>query len=169
MEIQNCNPDDINMILYLHESARTLQMNKKMVVWPVFESRFIEKEITEKRQWKITSHNTIACNWAVTFNDIEIWGEMEKGDAIYLHRICTNPSLRGNRYIDQIVDWSKEYSRQLGRKFVRLDTLGNNKKLIEHYTSAGFDFLGIVHLPDTSNLPAHYHNEPDCLRFELTI
>ena len=82
--------------------------------------------------------------------DKEIWEEKEKGDAIYIHRIATNPALRGNRYIDKIVEWAKEYAIQNGKRFVRLDTLGNNAKLIEHYTSAGFKFLGIFELTDTS-------------------
>ena len=50
-----------------------------------------------------------------------------------------------------------------------LDTLGNNTKLIEHYTSAGFQFLGIFELTDTSNLPGHYQVEPNCCLFEIAL
>jgi len=169
MEIRNCLISDTNEILSLYEAARNLQTQKKMVVWPSFESSFIEKEIQEERQWKIVSDNVIACNWAITFEDREIWGEKDKEDAIYIHRICTNPALRGNRYIDIIVEWSKKYAKQTGKRFVRLDTLGNNTKLIEHYTSAGFEFLGMFKLTDTANLPGHYQNEPNCCLFEIDL
>ncbi|HEV8272366.1 MAG TPA: GNAT family N-acetyltransferase, partial [Chitinophagaceae bacterium] len=64
-------------------------------------------EINEKRQWKLVIENTIACNWAITFSDKEIWGEKDKNDAIYIHRIATNPNFRGNRYIDRIVSWQR--------------------------------------------------------------
>jgi hypothetical protein len=40
-----------------------------MVIWPFFEKSFIEKEIQEKRQWKIVHEKVIACNWAITFED----------------------------------------------------------------------------------------------------
>lgn len=160
---------DADDILLLYQAARDLQTQKQMVVWPVFERSFIEKEIQEQRQWKLLIGDTIACNWAITFNDKEIWGEKDKNDSIFIHRIATNPFMRGNRYVDRIVDWAKGYAKEKGKSFIRLDTLGNNTKLIEHYTSAGFDFLGIIKLPDTANLPGHYHKEPNCCRFEMPI
>lgn len=169
MKIENCAMTDVDTILSLYQSARDLQTQKKMVVWPIFESSFIEKEISEQRQWKLLINEIIACNWAITFHDKEIWGEKDKNDSIYIHRITTNPEMRGNRYVDRIVDWAKAYARQKEKKFVRLDTLGNNTKLIAHYTSAGFEFLGIITLTDTANLPGHYHTEPNCCRFELNI
>ena len=169
MTVENCTGNDVDTILFLYQAARDLQTQKKMVVWPVFERSFIEKEIREQRQWKLVTGETIACNWAITFNDKEIWGEMDNNDSIFIHRIATNPLMRGNRYIDNIVDWAKMYTRQTGRNFIRLDTLGNNTKLIEHYTSAGFRFLGITKLTDVTNLPGHYHKEPNCCRFEMRV
>ena len=169
MEIKNCLMTDVAEILSLYEAARNLQIQRQMVVWPAFENSFIEGEIIEKRQWKIIIDDLIACNWAITFEDKEIWGERDKKDALYIHRICTNPTLRGNRYIEKIVEWSKKYAKQLGKRFVRLDTLGNNTKLIAHYTSAGFNFLGMVKLTDTLNLPEHYQKEPNCCLFEIDL
>ena len=169
MKVNNCLMDDANEILSLYESARSLQTQKGMVVWPLFEKTFIEKEIKELRQWKLVIDDKIACNWAITFEDIEIWEQKEKGDAIYIHRIATNPDFRGNRYIDKIVEWAKGYAIQKDKQFIRLDTLGNNTRLIEHYTSARFQFLGMFKLTDTSGLPGHYQNEPDCCLFEINL
>lgn len=160
---------DSDEILVLYEAARNLQTQRNMVIWPFFEKSFIEREIREARQWKIVIDGTIACNWAITFKDKEIWGERDQRDAIYIHRICTNPQLRGNRYIDIIVEWAKKYAVQMGKQFIRLDTLGNNTRLIEHYTSSGFEFLGMFELTDTANLPAHYQNEPNCCLFEIDL
>jgi len=168
-KINNCILKDSDTILSLYQSARDLQTQKGMVVWPVFEKDFIEKEINEQRQWKLLIDDTIACNWAITFSDKEIWGEKDKNDSIYIHRIATNPLFRGNRYIDRIVSWAKEYAKQKGKRFVRLDTLGNNSILIAHYISAGFQFLGIFELTDTSNLPGHYQVEPNCCLFEMDL
>ena len=169
MKIENCILTDVDTILSLYQSARELQTQKKMVVWPMFERSFIEKEILEQRQWKLLIDDSIACNWAITFHDKEIWGEKDQNNSIFIHRIATNPMMRGNRYVDKIVDWAKVYAKQKGKSFVRLDTLGNNTKLIEHYTSAGFEFLGIIKLTDTANLPGHYYTEPNCCRFELEL
>jgi len=167
--ITNCVWEDSDEILSLYQSARDLQTKKGMVVWPAFEKSFIEKEIKEQRQWKLVIDNTIACNWAITYSDKEIWEEKDKDDGIYIHRIATNPMFRGNRYIDKIVSWAKGYATQNGKLFVRLDTLGNNTKLIEHYTSAGFRFLGMFELTNTTNLPGHYQSEPNCCLFEIDL
>lgn len=169
MKIEQCVPQDSQTILQLYDAARLLQQQRNMVVWPPFEEAFIQKEINEERQWKLLIDDATACNWAITFEDKEIWEEKDLNDSIFIHRICTNPNQRGNRYIDHIVVWAKQYAAHKGRRFVRLDTLGNNTKLIEHYTSAGFKFLGIVNLTDTSNLPTHYQNEPACCLFEIDL
>lgn len=169
MNILKCTLADTSAIFNLYEEARTLQISKQMVVWPFFEMDFISKEINEERQWKITDGNNILCNWTITYEDKEIWEEKEQGDAIYIHRIVTNPDFRGNNYIKDIMFWAKEYAKKIGRKYVRLDTLGNNTKLIAHYTQGGFDFLGMVKLTNTETLPFHYQKEPNCCLFQTEI
>jgi len=169
INIENCVMSDITVIILLYEEARILQTQKGMVVWPLFEKVFIEREIKESRQWKLVIDNTIACNWAITFDDKDIWGPKDKNDSIYIHRIATDPGFRGNRFIDKIVEWAKQYAPQTGKQFIRLDTLGNNAGLIKHYTSAGFTFLGMFKLADTSKLPGHYQKEPNCCLFEIDL
>jgi len=169
MEIKNCSPTDIDSIFALYDAATHLQKQKNMVVWPRFEKSLVEKEIQEKRQWKLIIDGEIACNWAITFEDKEIWEERDNNNSIYIHRIATNPAYRGNRFIDAIVTWAKAYALSKGKQYVRLDTLGNNTKLIEHYTSAGFTFLGIFRLTNIQNLPDHYHRERNCCLFEMAI
>jgi ribosomal protein S18 acetylase RimI-like enzyme len=167
--IRNCTLADSDSILALYDDAMSLQTQKNTVVWPPFEKTFIEREIEEGRQWKLVIDREIACNWATTFSDKEIWAERDKNDSIYIHRIATNPLFRGNRFIDDIVDWARTYARSQGKQHVRLDTLGNNTRLIQHYTSAGFNFLGIFRLDNTEGLPAHYQREPNCCLFEMPI
>lgn len=169
MEIKKCQLSDVNDILLLYEAARSLQAQRKMVVWPGFDKSFIENEIREERQWKMIVDNIIVCNWAVTFEDKEIWGNKDNGASVYIHRICNNPEARGHRYIDNIVKWAKDYAKRMGKLSVRLDTLGNNTKLIQHYTSAGFKFLAMVELTDTATLPKHYQDEPNCCLFEIDL
>jgi hypothetical protein len=169
IDIQNCLTGDVDEILSLYDAARSLQTQKNIVVWPSFDPALIEKEIGEKRQWKLVVDGQIACNWAITFDDKDIWEEKDQDDAIYIHRICTNPVFRGNRYIDEIVKWARAYAAGQHRRYIRLDTVGNNTGLIAHYTSAGFRFLGIVKLANTANLPEHYQREPDCCLFEMEV
>ena len=169
MAIQNCTINDLHDILALYQNARDLQKERNSVVWPSFSEEFLLNEIGEGRQWKIVNDGIILCNWAITFEDKEIWGDKDKNDSIYIHRICTNSAFRGNRYIDSIAEWARGYAAEQKKQYARLDTLGNNTKLIKHYASAGFEFLGIFRLADTANLPGHYQQEPDCCLFEMKV
>lgn len=169
MQILPCQLADIPVILDLYAAARALQTAKGMVVWPWFEPAFIAKEIAEKRQWKLLENGTIIGNWAITWQDPEIWGERDQHDAVYLHRICNHPDWRGHRLIDQVTSWAIDYARLHHKPFVRLDTLGDNRALIHHYTSAGYAFLGMERLTDTATLPQHYQDEPHCCRFERAV
>ncbi len=169
MKIENSSPFDIPEIFRLYKIASDYQKAKQtVVVWPDFEKQLIETEIAENRQWKLLIGNEIACVWATTFSDEQIWEERNADSSIYIHRIATNPNFRGKNFILLITEWAKEYAKNNGRDFVRLDTLGNNVKLIEHYTNAGFRFLGMFDLKNTSALPAHYQNVPACL-FEIKL
>jgi hypothetical protein len=75
MTIKNAEKDDISDIFSLYENARDFQKAKGAVLWPQFDKKLIETEISENRQWKILINNQIACVWATTFSDPEIWEE----------------------------------------------------------------------------------------------
>ncbi|MNI20992.1 hypothetical protein D3C73_744920 [compost metagenome] len=66
------------------------------------------------------------------------------------------------------MNWSIEYAIANNKKFVRLDTVGENKGLIDHYTKCGFDFLELKKLRNTAGLPAHYDNASVSL-FEIKL
>lgn len=163
-QIENSTIHDMPEIFRLYRLASDYQRQKKtVVVWPEFSREMVETEIAGKRQWKLLIDGRIACVWATTFSDEQIWEEMNNDAAVYIHRIVTNPDFRGRNFVGIIVDWAKEYAAAHHKDFVRLDTIGNNIGLIKHYTNAGFTFLGMFDLKDTTGLPDHYHNAPAAL------
>jgi predicted GNAT family N-acyltransferase len=169
MTIKNVSIVDIDDVFRLYKIASEYQREKKkVIVWPNFDRNMVETEITEKRQFKMLIENEVVCIWAITFNDEQIWEEKNKDSAIYIHRIATSPNFRGKKMVAKIVDWAKQFADEKEIQFIRLDTLGNNTRLIEHYKEAGFDFLGMHTLKDTSNLPEHYQENPVCL-FEIDL
>jgi GNAT superfamily N-acetyltransferase len=169
MRIENSVAADITEIFRLYNFASDYQKSKQtVVVWPQFDRRLVETEVAENRQWKLIIDKQIACVWATTFTDEQIWEERNTDAAVYIHRIATNPDFRGNNFISIIVEWARQYAKVHNKDFVRLDTLGNNTKLIEYYTKAGFQFLGMFDLKNTDRLPVHYHNVPACL-FEIKL
>ena len=160
--------EDADVILELYAHASDYQRQKEQVVWPEFSKSFVIKEIEEGKQWKILVDGEIACVWAVAFEDPQIWGGKGFDSAIYLHRICINPNMRGQGFVNQIVEWAKRYSTQNDIKYIRMDTMLENKGLINHYTKCGFDFLGMHDFDGREKLPLHYQNGLVAL-FEITV
>ena len=169
MNIENSNLTDISEIFRLYKLATDFQKLKfPDNQWPVFDKELINKEIIENRQFKLIINNKIACVWAITFSDAQIWEEKENNSSIYIHRIATNPEFRGQNFVQKIVNWAKEYAIDKNKEYIRMDTCGKNDRLINHYKRCGFDFLGIKKLKNTSELPAHYHNADVCY-FEINV
>ncbi len=168
MKIKNSLKNDIDEIFRLYKIATDFQKTKDSAVWPTFEYQLIEKEILEKHQWKISIDNQIACVWATTFNDPNIWEALDVDQAIYIHRIATNPIFRGQKLVEEIINWSKEFAKSNNKKFIRMDTVGNNLGLISYYKKMGFDYLGLHKLANTSKLPAHYENASVSL-FQISL
>lgn len=169
MEIQNSNIIDIDEIFRLYRLASQYQkITFPQNQWPEFDPKMVEKEILENRQYKLVMNGQIACIWAVTFSDPEIWEEKNEDPAIYIHRIATNPDFRGNNFVSIIANWAREYAIAQEKKYVRLDTCGHNIKLIEHYKRSGFKFLGMHKLKNSTGLPAHYVNADVCY-FEMKL
>lgn len=103
MTIGNSSQEDLHGILSLFDVARSYQKAKGAVLWPVFDQALIQTEIAKKRQWKIIIDNQLACVWATTFSDPQIWEERNSHPSIYIHRIATNPIFRGRNLVGEIV------------------------------------------------------------------
>jgi len=169
MVVKNVRKEDIDEIFRLYNIASNYQKSKKtVVVWPDFDREMVSQEIVEHRQFKLLIDNEIACIWAITFSDAQIWEKRNEDPAIYIHRIATNPKFRGHNFVGAIVDWAKDYANVHTKQFIRLDTIGENTRLINHYCNCGFDFLGMFDLPNVDELPPHYKEGPVCL-FEIDL
>ncbi len=168
MHILNCVEEDIDEIFRLYDAAIRYQKERYKIHWPEFDRKMVADEIFENRQWKLIIDGEVACVWATTFKDPLIWEERNIDPSIYVHRIATDNDFRGRNFVMDIVEWAKKYAVLNEKKFVRLDTVGLNEKLIAHYEKCGFTFLELRRLKNTDGLPAHYHNA-DISLFELEI
>ena len=169
MVITNSNLNDISEIFRLYDLATNFQKIKfPKNQWPLFNQNNIAIEIIQNRQFKLIIDGKIACVWAITYSDPQIWEEKENALSIYIHRIATNPEYRGNNFVKTIVNWAKDHALQHHKQFIRMDTCGRNERLISYYKGCGFNFLGINKLQNTTQLPSHYHNAEVCF-FEIKL
>jgi ribosomal protein S18 acetylase RimI-like enzyme len=156
MQITNCTITDIPIMLQLYDIAREYQKARSLRSWLPFDPALIEKEITEKRQWKIVEGDTLVCIFMIAYEDPFIWGEKNNDPSIYIHRIVTHPQYHGNNYVGKIVEWAKGHAKSKGKQFIRMDTWGDNPKLMDYYIKCGFNYLETLTPETTEHLPNHY-------------
>jgi len=154
--IINSEREDLNIIFKLYDDAVAYQKLKFNKHWKGFDREMVEQELDEQRQWKILDDaGNIMCIFALTYNDPFIWGDKDMQPAIYIHRIVTHPDHHGKNLVKDIVAWARIFAKENNKQFIRMDTWGDNEKLIQYYTGCGFTFLGIT-TPESATLPKHY-------------
>ncbi len=157
-QIENTSTKDLDFIYSLFEEAIKYIKKNNYVGWPTYDKNFIKQDVNNKLQFKITDGKDILCIFSICFTDGLIWREMEKGDAIYLHRIVVNPKFKGQKQFEKIMNWVIPFAKEKGLKYIRMDTWANNPNIIEYYKSYGFKFLENYTTPNTSELPSHHRN-----------
>jgi len=162
MKIENSDLSDISKIFELYRTATEYMKSKNQVHWPEFSKDLIINEIEENRQWKLLIDGQIACIWATTFNDELIWEDRNNDPAVYIHRIAINPDFRGQNLVKKLFAWAGEFGKKNHLSYIRMDTVGLNRGLIDHYKKVGFEFLGTRKLKNTIGLPNHYKDGEVC-------
>lgn len=155
LEVKNSSPNDIDVIFGFYDMAIAHQKSVFNKHWQGFDREMISDEIAGNKQYKILIDGEVAGVFAISFADKLIWGERDH-NAIYIHRIVTHPLFRGHSLVKEIIKWAKDYAQINSIKFIRMDTWADNQKLLEYYTSCGFNYVGVVKMEETEGLPKHY-------------
>ena len=158
MEIRKTTPSDIETLREMWEHAKTFQKEGGYPVWPDFPENFILRDMDQGLHFKLMSGGKILCYFSISLNDTAIWGERDRDDALYIHRAVTAPEFRGLGLTRFVFEWAKVKARLLGRKYIRIDTWGNNKHLIDYYIRAGFKPAGSRQMGEDPGLMEHYAN-----------
>lgn len=156
MPVHACTPDDLPLLMEFYDIARSYQQTQFTRHWQQFDPAGVLQEIKEGRQWKMTEGDQVAMVFLTSYDDPVIWGKRNEEPSVYLHRIVTHPAFRGRGNMEKLVQWAREHGKALGKKFIRMDTWGDNRKLNDYYIRCGFALLEVVVPEDRSVFPAYY-------------
>jgi len=138
-----------------YRKAIEYQQSVSRVYWLQPTSEEIAEMIEMGKIWIISQYTNDIASFVLLNEDHAIWGDLEKGDSIYLHRIVT--MIRGRLKIMPIlIEWSLKQARQKGIQYLRMDTWTDNQPLIDYYRSFGFELLGHRRAAQPELLPAYY-------------
>ena len=168
-QIKNTTSSDLQFVYELFDSSIIYQEKKGYPVWKNYDKSALVSDMNNKNQYKIIVDDQIAMVYSVCYADKILWRQMEKGDAIYLHRIVVNPAFKGQRLFGLILEWALQQAKSKGLKFIRMDTWADDPNIINYYKGFGFYFIEDFNTPDNSELPVHNRNVPlALLEYELT-
>ena len=135
--------------------ARTVQLEQSGMGWPPFPDARILAEIAAGQLHRLMDGDVLAGVVSVMHEDPLIWGDLERGAHLYLHRIARAPRYSRRGLADALFAWARARCRALGREGLRMDTWADNPKLIGLYERHGFHVVGHRRLFD-ERLPEHY-------------
>jgi len=88
-------------------------------------------------------NNTVVGGFILIENDMRYWPE-KNDSAYYFHKFVVANAYCGKGYSDEMIEWVKNYGKENGKKYIRLDYDGNRKPIMELYTRNGFCPVEII-------------------------
>jgi GNAT superfamily N-acetyltransferase len=85
---------------------------------------------------------TITLQWS----DPVFWGEQQP-DAGYVHKLAVRPVYAGQKLGLEMLKWAESETGKVGKKFLRLNCLAEDRKIRDYYEQAGFLYKGDVVRP----------------------
>ena len=132
--------DDLSTVSEILAEAAVWLEQKNMVLWQQehISSAVIHQDI-EQGLFYIAFCESIAAG-VVKFQteDLVFWPDIIKSDSAFLHRLAVRRSFAGGSVSTQIFRWAIEYSRELGKHFLRLDCVADRPRLRSVYENFGF-------------------------------
>ena len=158
MTIEPASPEDLPLVHVAYEHGRTLQRETGSSVWPEFSDAAILDEIERGTLLRVMDpEGALAGIFTVAYDDAAIWGDLERGSHIYLHRIARAPAWSGRGLMEGILSWAIDRCTTTEREGIRIDTWSENAPLISFYQSRGFTLVERRHIGADPRLPPHYH------------
>jgi len=157
VHIQPATPSDLPALRAAYDAGRRTQREQRSVVWPEFTDAAILAEIAAGLLFRVMDGDALAGVFSVAYQDMAIWGELERDGHIYLHRITRSAEYCGRGLVDAVIAWARARCAELGREGLRMDTWASNETLISYYGRLGFRLVGRRRIAPDPRLAAHYH------------
>jgi ribosomal protein S18 acetylase RimI-like enzyme len=140
-----------------YADARAIQRDQGATLWPEFADASILAEVEAGRLFRVMDGDALVGVFSVAYEDEAIWGERERGEHVYLHRIARAATYPGRGLIAAVLAWARAHCRALGRAGLRMDTWASNEALVAFYERQGFRVVARRRIATEPRLPAHYH------------
>ena len=157
MRVEHATAADLPAVRAAYADARAIQRAQGAILWPEFGDASILAELEAGRLYRVMDGEALVGVFSVAWEDGAIWGDLERGEHIYLHRIARAATYPGRGLIGAVLAWARAQCRALGRAGLRMDTWASNEALVAFYERQGFRVVGRRRIGVEPRLPPHYH------------
>jgi GNAT superfamily N-acetyltransferase len=84
--------------------------------------------------------------------DGDLWAERPGDSAFYIHKLVVREACSGRGYAGRILAWVKDYARERGKDYLRLDYYEDREYLGRLYGGAGFREIDVKTMPDGTRI-----------------
>jgi N-acetylglutamate synthase-like GNAT family acetyltransferase len=140
--IENILLDTVN---WLNEMDQPL-WNAEDMVWDVLSKSYQAQDF-----YIAYSDGTPSGCVAVVDHDPYFWPDLQKGEALFFHKLAVTKAAKGSGAADALIDCIKALCRQRQISSVRLDTHALRPKLLAFYEKHGFTHV------ETKIISGKYH------------
>lgn len=157
LRIEPADADDLPGVRAAYAHARAIQRWEGGSIWPEFSDASILADVERGRLFRVMDAGALVGVFSVAYDDAPIWGELERGEHVYLHRIARAEAYPGRGLVRTVLRWARAHCRACGRKGLRLDTWASNAALVAFYERQGFRVVAQRRMDVDPRLPSHYH------------
>lgn len=157
LRVKRSSISNLKSVRAAYDCARAIQREQHAPIWPDFGDDSILDEIRAGRLYRIIDDGALAGVFTVAYEDGAIWGELERGAHIYLHRIARTEHRAQAQLMESVVTWALVQCDKMGREGLRVDTWAENPAIIAYYEMMGFELIGTRRMTADPRLPIHYH------------
>lgn len=157
-KIEPTSLEDLPFIHWIYEEAIRYHQRMQYNVWKGYDKQVLEQETRMGLLHKLVIDGKIALVFSAIYSDKQLWEDRDRDDAVYVHRMAVNPEFRGRRLFAKVFEWLVNDAKKRGRKFLRLDTWGDNPKMIAYYESFGYRFVRYHSSGNDPELPIPHRN-----------
>jgi GNAT superfamily N-acetyltransferase len=152
--VHRATPTDVDVVadMWIRAAAALAEAGLDQWQYPV-KLHNIRAAIDAETCWLVSDPTgTVIGTITVDRNaDPALWlPEDHPDEALYLHRMITEPAAKGVELGSALIDWAARRAVETGCKWIRLDAWRSNPGLWKYYANRGFELVRVVSDPSGS-------------------
>lgn len=140
VSVRQATLEDISLVSGILGEAALWLEQRNMALWGEAEvSPEVVLQDIEAGLFYIAFYESAAAG-VVKFQteDLLFWSDVPQEDSAFIHRLAVRRSFAGGLVSTALMQWAVEHSRELGKRYLRLDCAADRSRLRQLYEKFGF-------------------------------